>query len=90
MKSKMLAGLLLAGGSLFAGPRISVGVRFGAPAPVAPTYVDRDYVPPCPGPDYVFIDGYWQHRRPAVEHRDRDDDRHDDRHDGFRRDFDRH
>ncbi len=96
MKSKLLAGLVLAGGSLFAGPRIAVGVGFGTPAPVytAPAYVAPAYVPPCPGPDYVFVDGYWQ-RRPVVIHRDyyyryRDFDR--DRfvrHDEFRRDFHR-
>ncbi len=85
MKSKMLAGLILAGGSLFAGPRVSVGVGFGARGPIAPAYVDRAYVPPCPGPDYVFVDGYWQHRGRVVEHRDRDDIRHE----RSRRDFDR-
>jgi len=94
MKTKLIAGLILAGSSLFAGPRISVGVGFGtpvAPAYVAPAYVAPAYVPPCPGPDYVFIDGYWQHR-PVIEHREfRDDDRRDfDRRDNDRRDFDRH
>ncbi len=82
MKSKLLAGLILAGSSLFAGPRIAVGVGFGVPAPVAPAYVEPGYVPPCPGPDYVFIDGYWQLRHPIVEHRDVIV-----RHRGFDRDF---
>lgn len=89
MKSKLLAGLVLAGGSLFAGPHVSVGVGFGpvAPAyvqPVAPAYVEPAHVPPRPGPDYIFIDGDWQHRRPVAEHRHRDD-----RHDNFRRDLHR-
>jgi hypothetical protein len=82
MKTKLLAGLILAGSSLFAGPRIAVGIGFGAP--VAPVVVAP---PPCPGPGYVFVDGYW---RPGFERRDvmihRDEFRHDDfRHDGRRR-----
>lgn len=88
MKGRLFAGLVLAGSSLFAGPRIAVGFRFGAPvapAYAAPAYVEPAYVPPCPGPDYVYIDGYWQHRRAVVEHRDRDFDRRG----SFRRDFDR-
>lgn len=89
MKSKLIAGLILAGSSLFAGPRIAVGFGFGVPAPVvpayvAPGYVQPGYVPPCPGPDYVFINGYWQHRGPIVEHRNVIVG-----HDGFRRDFHR-
>lgn len=82
MKSKLLAGLILAGSTLFAGPRISVGFGFGVP--VAPAYVEPAYIPPCPGPDFVFIDGYWQHRRPILEHRNVIV-----RHDAFRRDFGR-
>jgi hypothetical protein len=54
MKKKILAGLLLAGGTMFAAPRVSFGINFGAPAPVVAA------VPPCPGPGYVFVDGYWQ------------------------------
>lgn len=52
MKKTMLAMALLAG-SAFAGPRISVGIGFGVPAPVA---VVR---PACPGPGYVWVDGYY-------------------------------
>ena len=92
MNRKLIAGLVLAGSSLFAGPRIAVGVGFGAPAPVAPAYVERGYVPPCPGPDYVFVDGYWRHR-PVVERREQREQReHRDgiaRHTEMRRDFDR-
>jgi hypothetical protein len=81
MKTKLIAGLILAGGSLFAAPRFSVGVAIGVPVPVAPAYVAPAYIPPCPGPDYVFIGGAWQYR-PFVGHRDVIV-----RHDGFRRDF---
>ena len=58
MKKKILAGLLLAGSTMFAAPRISFGVGFGAPVVVAPPMVAA--VPPCPGPGYVFLNGYWQ------------------------------
>ena len=61
MKSKLLALVLLAGGSLFAGPRVFVGVGFGggyvvAPPPPAP--IVGAYVPPVPGPGYAFVAGY--------------------------------
>jgi hypothetical protein len=52
MKKAVLATILLAGSAL-AGPRVGVGVGFGAPAPVA---VVR---PICPGPGYVWVDGYY-------------------------------
>ena len=61
MKTKLIAGLLLAGSCLFAAPRISVGIGVGIPAPVvgyyapAPVYV----APPAPGPGYTWIAGYW-------------------------------
>ncbi len=90
---KTIAGLILAGSSLFAAPVVSVGVRFGSPAPIytapayaAPAYVAPAYVPPCPGPDYVFVNGYWQRRHVIVEHRERRDF---DRHENFRRDYHR-
>ena len=84
MKTKILAGLLLAGSTMFAAPRFGFGVSIGAPAPVIAA------APPCPGPGYEFINGYWQfvggyrdrdwhadYRR-APEHFDRvDRDRHD-------------
>jgi hypothetical protein len=52
MKKAMLAMALVAGSAL-AAPRISVGIGFGAPAPVA---VVR---PACPGLGYVWVDGYY-------------------------------
>jgi hypothetical protein len=55
MKKAMIAMVLLAGG-LCAAPRFGVGVTF-RPAPVV---VVR---PVCPGPGYVWVDGYW---RPPV------------------------
>jgi hypothetical protein len=54
MKTKILAGLLLAGSTMFAAPRFGFGINIGVPAPVVAA------VPPCPGPGYVFINGYWQ------------------------------
>jgi hypothetical protein len=68
MKKAMLAMVLLAGSAL-AGPRISIGIGFGAPAPLAMVR------PACPGPGYVWVDGYYGRnhvrvpgfwRRPAV------------------------
>lgn len=52
MKKAMLATILLAGSAL-AGPRITVGIGFGAPARVAVVQ------PVCPGPGYVWVDGYY-------------------------------
>lgn len=66
MKTKLLAGLLLAGSCLFAAPRLAIGVGVGvpvggyyggyyegyyAPAP-APVYAAPAYVPP-PAPVYA-------------------------------------
>jgi hypothetical protein len=73
MKTKLLAGLLLAGSALMAAPRIAIGVGVGVPAPVyapapyvAPAYVAPAYVPPpapvavvAPGPGYTWVNGYW-------------------------------
>ena len=52
MKKAMAVMMLLAGG-LLAAPRVAVGIRIGAPAPVA---VVR---PVCPGPGYTWVDGYY-------------------------------
>jgi hypothetical protein len=66
MKTKLLVLALLAGGSLFAGPRVFVGVGIGGygPAPVAayappPPPAYSYYVPPSPGPGYAWVGGYW-------------------------------
>ena len=64
MKSKLLALVFLAGSTMFAAPRVFVGVNFGYPAPV-PYYVAPPparvvaYVPPSPGYGYTWINGYW-------------------------------
>ena len=50
---KALLGIVLLAGSALAGPRITVGIGFGAPAPVA---VVR---PVCPGPGYIWVEGYY-------------------------------
>ena len=61
MKTKLLAMVLLAGGSMFAQTRFSIGIGVGG---YAPGYYSRypsvqAVVPPCPGPDYNWVDGYW-------------------------------
>jgi len=50
---KLLAGLVLAGGMLCA--QIGVGITIGAPPPPRVVRVR----PVSPGPDYVWVDGYW-------------------------------
>lgn len=60
MKKKMLAGLLLAGSTMFAAPRVSFGIGIGVPAPIVVAPPVYAAVPPCPGPGYVFVNGYWQ------------------------------
>jgi len=71
---KLLAVAILAGGSMFAQTRFSIGIgigtpRYYAPPPVyyapAPAY-DPYYVPAIPGPGYSWVAGYWTpapHRR---------------------------
>ncbi|HYL78947.1 MAG TPA: hypothetical protein VEU96_32450 [Bryobacteraceae bacterium] len=58
MKTKLVAMLLVVGGSLFAETHFSVGINVGGPryyagAPVAA------YRPAYPGPGYVWVDGYY-------------------------------
>jgi hypothetical protein len=63
MKPKLLAVLLLGGSSLFAETRFSIGIGIGGygpayyPAPPPPIVAYAQ--PPCPGPDYTWVDGYW-------------------------------
>jgi hypothetical protein len=65
MKTKLIAGFLLAGSCLFAAPRITVGIGLGVgvPAPVyvapAPVYAAPAYVPPAPGPGFTWVAGFW-------------------------------
>ncbi len=61
MKNRLMALMLVAGGALFAAPRVSIGVQIGGPVMIptpAPVIVNA-YRPPCPGPGYVWIEGYY-------------------------------
>jgi hypothetical protein len=65
MKTKLLALMLLASGSMFARTHVSIGVNLGgfygggyyvaAPPPPPPVY----YAPPAPRPGYVWVSGYY-------------------------------
>jgi hypothetical protein len=62
MKNKLrfLAVALIAGGTMFAQTRVSIGIGIGGYGPgsyAPPAYTQ--YQPPCPGPDYTWVDGYW-------------------------------
>jgi hypothetical protein len=59
MKKRLLPLMLLAGGSLFAAPHVSIGIGIGAPAYYPPAPVVVNARPPCPGPGYSWVDGYW-------------------------------
>ncbi len=50
MKTKLMAMLLMAGSTMFAGVRFGVGINIGVPAPI---------VAPYPGPGYVMVNGVW-------------------------------
>jgi hypothetical protein len=68
MKTRLIALFLLTGASMFAA-HFSFGVNLGypvyyAPAPVAvyappPPPPVAYYRPPCPGPGYSWVSGYW-------------------------------
>jgi hypothetical protein len=61
MKTKLLAMMLLAGGSIFAQTRFSIGLGFGSQGAgfnqAPPAYASN--IPPCPGPGYTWVDGFW-------------------------------
>jgi hypothetical protein len=61
MKTTLLAMVLLAGGSMFAQSRFSIGIGTGGYAPgyYAQYSSVQAVVPPCPGPDYNWVGGYW-------------------------------
>ena len=68
MKTRLLALILIGGGSLFAGPRVFVGVGLGGPGVYAPPppapYVA--YAPvPYANPGYTWVAGYWYHVGPS-------------------------
>ena len=58
MRTKLMALLVVTGGALLAAPPISIGVRIGNPAPVMVRDY-REYRPLCPGPGYLWIEGYY-------------------------------
>jgi WXXGXW repeat (2 copies) len=59
-KFKLLAMALIAGGTMFAQTRVSVGIGVGGYGPgVYPPPAYAQYQPPCPGPGYTWVDGYW-------------------------------
>jgi len=53
---KLIGTLLLAGSALFAGPSVAIGVGIGVPVAPAAVVVG---VPPCPGPGYNWVAGFW-------------------------------
>jgi hypothetical protein len=56
----LLVVLALAGTSLLAGTHVSIGIGIGAPVYSAPPPPVAAYAyPPCPGPAYVWVPGYW-------------------------------
>ena len=63
MKTKLrfLAVALIAAGTMFAQTRLSIGVGVGGYGPgyYPPPAYAQQYAPPCPGPDYTWVDGYW-------------------------------
>ena len=54
LRSALLFAILLAG-SHAASAQVSIGIRIGAPPPPRVIAV----LPSRPGPDYLWIDGYW-------------------------------
>lgn len=59
MKTKLIATLMLAASSMFAGPRVFFGVGIGVPAPVVVAPPVVTYATPAPGPGYVWTAGYY-------------------------------
>jgi len=60
---KLMAAALIAGGTMFAQTRLSVGVGVGVGGYdqgyyPPPAYASQ-YAPPSPGPGYTWVDGYW-------------------------------
>jgi len=54
IRTALFASLLLAGGPAFA-VQVSIGIRIGPPPQPRVVRV----LPPRPGPEFVWIDGYW-------------------------------
>jgi len=61
MKTKLLVAALLAGSSLFAETRFSIGVGVGHGYAALPVFA---YRAPSLGPGYTWVDGYWDQAGP--------------------------
>jgi hypothetical protein len=68
MKTKLVVAMLLAGSSMFAETHFSIGIGVGGYGYAAPPVVA--YAPPCPGPGYTWVDGYWDQAGPRRFWRD--------------------
>jgi hypothetical protein len=53
VEKKLLVLMLLVGG--FAFSQVSIGIRIGAPPPPRVVRV----LPPSPGPEFTWVEGYW-------------------------------
>lgn len=59
-KLRILALALIAGGTMFAQTRLSIGIGVGGYGPgYYPPPAYARYAPPCPGPGYTWVEGYW-------------------------------
>jgi len=54
VRATLLLAMFLVAGSAFGG-QVSLGITIGAPPPPRVVRV----LPPSPGPDYVWVGGYW-------------------------------
>ena len=63
MKTKLVVAMLLAGGSMFAETHFCIGIGLGGYGYATPSVVA--YAPPCPGPGYTWVDGYWDQVGPS-------------------------
>ena len=54
IRTTLLAAMLLAGGAAF-GAQISIGIRIGPPPPPRVVHI----LPKRPGPEYIWVEGYW-------------------------------
>jgi hypothetical protein len=55
MMKKTFLGLMILAGLSICSAQVSIGVRIGPPPPPRVIRVQ----PPRPGPDYMWVDGYW-------------------------------
>jgi hypothetical protein len=69
MKTKLVVAMLLAGSSLFAETHFSIGIGVGGYGYAAPPVVAYAQ-PPCPGPGYNWVAGYWDQSGPRRFWRD--------------------